>query len=493
MDNRKLLEKSILKIGEFQRFGSKPGLERVSALLARLDHPEKDLKVIHVGGTNGKGSVCRYVYSVLEEAGYRTGIFISPYIEEFTERIEFDGSRISPEDLYRITEQVTGKAAELVAEGQESPTEFEVLTAIAFCYFREKQADAVVLEVGLGGRGDSTNVVEQPLVSCIASVSFDHMDYLGNTLAEIAEEKAGIIKAGCPLVYAAAEPEVIRILEGRGTALGAETVNCAEKKARILEETPDRTVFSVEIRGTSYEGLTVTMPGRHQVTNAVCALEMLEILKSRHGFRIGRNHVGAGLERARQPGRIEILRTDPMVVLDGSHNADSVLALCRWIEGTFRPEDRLLMVTGVLRDKEYRKIGKMLAGTGADFIVTEPGNPRKLSAEEYGIALQRYLKPEQQAEILADPEAAAVRGMERLYAKEFLGKPYKALIFTGSLYMIGIVRKIIKGMITEVSSRDACKQCGIILQQPFGSRNLCGESGQGDRKIPGGRDADPAL
>lgn len=191
---------AISKIHEFLRFGSVLGLERMNVLLEKLGNPHRDLAVIHVAGTNGKGSICRYVYEVLQAGGYQTGLYTSPYLEVFNERIEFDGSYITDQELELYTAKVLEKAREMVEEGLESPTEFEVVTAIAFLYFREKQADYVVLEVGLGGRGDSTNVVEQPLCSIIASISLDHTDRLGDTIAAIAGEKAGIIKAGCPVI-----------------------------------------------------------------------------------------------------------------------------------------------------------------------------------------------------------------------------------------------------------------------------------------------------
>ncbi len=187
---------AISKIHEFLRFGTVLGLERMNALLSKLDNPQEDLKVIHVAGTNGKGSVCRYIYEALREAGYRTGLYTSPYLEVFNERIEMDGAYISDEDLEQLTNRVLEKVEEMTAEGLESPTEFEVVTAIAFLYFSEKKADYVVLEVGLGGRGDSTNVVKKPLASVITSISLDHTDRLGNTIGEIAAEKAGIIKEG---------------------------------------------------------------------------------------------------------------------------------------------------------------------------------------------------------------------------------------------------------------------------------------------------------
>ena len=191
---------AVSKIHEFEKFGSILGLERMSSLMHELGDPQDDLRCIHVAGTNGKGSVCKYIYEVLQAQGYRVGLYTSPFLEVFNERIELDHQFISDEDLELYTDRVLEKVKVLTDRGEDSPTEFEVITAVAFLYFKEKDADFVVLEVGLGGIGDSTNIIKDPLVSVITSISFDHTDRLGNTLTEIAGNKAGIIKAGHPVV-----------------------------------------------------------------------------------------------------------------------------------------------------------------------------------------------------------------------------------------------------------------------------------------------------
>lgn len=447
MNRADLLEQSILKIKEYARYGSKPGLERVRELLRRLGDPHKNLNVIHVGGTNGKGSVCRYVYSVLQRAGYRCGLYISPYIEEFTERIEFDGAQISPEDLARLTDRVVETAEEIVKEGLESPTEFEIITAIAFLYYKEKKADAVILEVGLGGRGDATNVIEKPLVVCIASVSMDHMDYLGDSIEQIAREKSGIIKPGVPLVYASEVPSVRKVLEETAEERHAPVCHMSPERIRIREDRAEGIIFDARTEHNSYEDLMTGMPGEHQAMNALCALQMLDLLKEEYGFRIPPGALKTGISEAKQPGRIEILKKDPYVVLDGSHNADSVAALCRWIRAHFAPEDRLLIVTGVLKDKEYKKIAGMLTSAASDFIVTEPVSPRKLPAEDYMDVIRRSLAPDGTIEICKDPREAALYAYDALTKKKNGNLPIKGLIFTGSLYMIGEARKTLKSII----------------------------------------------
>ena len=219
-------EGAIGKIHEFEKFGSILGLERMTKLLDILGNPQDELKVIHVAGTNGKGSTCKFIYSVLQECGYKVGLYTSPFLEIFNERIELDGAYISDNDLAQYTDRVLAAVKQMTDAGLQSPTEFEVITAIAFLYFKEKKADYVVLEVGLGGRGDSTNVCKKPLISVITSISYDHTDRLGNTLAEIASEKAGIIKDGCPVVTSAEADEALAVIEQAAAEHGSKPAIC---------------------------------------------------------------------------------------------------------------------------------------------------------------------------------------------------------------------------------------------------------------------------
>ena len=222
------------RIGEFNRFGSILGLDRMRELLEHLKHPEQGLKFIHVAGTNGKGSTCKYIYESLRFNNYKVGLYSSPYIELFNERIAFDGEDIPDDDLERLTDIVIEKCDEIVALGHDSPTEFEVVTAIALMYFKEQNADYVILEVGLGGRGDSTNVIEKPLISVITSIDYDHTDRLGTTLSEIASEKAGIIKKGVPVVSNVTDDSAREVIESRASEKGAEFIDVSEVTAAEL-------------------------------------------------------------------------------------------------------------------------------------------------------------------------------------------------------------------------------------------------------------------
>ena len=345
---------AIGKIHAFEKFGSILGLERMNELMALLGNPQDKLKVLHVAGTNGKGSVCRYLYSVLQENGYRTGLYTSPFLEVFNERIELDGAYISDEDLTEYTDRVLKQVQRMVDAGKQSPTEFEVITAIALLYFYEKGADYVVLEVGLGGRGDSTNVCKAPLISVITSISYDHTDRLGDTLAKIAWEKSGIIKDGCPVVTSAKAPEALEVIERTAAEHHALFFETRRIPYKIKEQGLDGSCFDVDFQGVLFEDLRISMVGAHQIENAIAALAAINLLEERGEVRIQKDKLYSGLRKAKQIGRFEVLTAPdakPVVIIDGAHNPDGAKVL-RDAMKTFCPSQRILMVTGMLADKD---------------------------------------------------------------------------------------------------------------------------------------------
>jgi len=440
MKDIELLNESISKIGKFLRFGSKPGLERVSELLRRLGNPQLNQRVIHVAGTNGKGSVCRCVYSALMEAGYKPGLFVSPYIEEFTERIEYYGKHIPAEALKRNTDRVIAVAETMIADGLESPTEFEIITAVMFCYYQEVKPDVIILEVGLGGRGDSTNVIVKPLATCITSISYDHMNVLGNTLEEIAAEKAGIIKDGVPVIYASRDEDVCRVIEEAARSHNAPVYNVFDFELEVDSRSGKGSgseSFSAEVFGRRYGDIVTGMPGKHQIYNSLCAIAVLD----RAGFNISEEIIKRGISKAKQPGRIEVIDIqdcNSTVVLDGSHNEDSVKALSSWALSNFEKEDKILVVTGILADKEREKIASLLADFGTSFIITRPDNPRALDPAEYSAVIKKYAGNDSVAAIVEKPTEAADYAFKLINNSQ--NHEYKGLIFTGSLYMISEVR-----------------------------------------------------
>lgn len=419
------------RIHEFNRFGMVLGLGRMEELLRRLGNPQDDLKVIHVAGTNGKGSVSKYLEEGLSACGYKMGLYTSPYIETFNERIRYDGADISDEDLEYYGQKVVSAAEAMVADGLDSPTEFEVVTAIAFLYFADRQADITILEVGLGGIGDSTNVVKSPLASVITSISYDHMAQLGSSLAEIAVNKAGIIKTGCPVIANVPQRDAAKIIARKAYAMGSRLYDISGIRAAVSDETPFSQKVSMELYEKSYSDVEISMVGRHQAENLKTALATLEILRKSGAVKLDREALYEGLKRARQPGRFEVISEDPLVIIDGAHNEAGAQALQETMAQHFAGK-KILLVAGILADKEIDSIVKFLTKITDHIIVTEPDNPRKLAAEklaehvaDFGVA----------AEVVSDVEAAVHRAKE-------LADDYDVILFAGSLYLIGDVRRL---------------------------------------------------
>lgn len=419
------------RIHEFNRFGMVLGLDRMEELLRRLGNPQDDLKVIHVAGTNGKGSVSKYLEEGLSACGYKMGLYTSPYIETFNERIRYDGADISDEDLEYYGQKVVSAAEAMVADGLDSPTEFEVVTAIAFLYFADRQADITILEVGLGGIGDSTNVVKSPLASVITSISYDHMAQLGSSLAEIAVNKAGIIKTGCPVIANVPQRDAAKIIARKAYAMGSRLYDISGIRAAVSDETPFSQKVSMELYEKSYSDVEISMVGRHQAENLKTALATLEILRKSGAVKLDREALYEGLKRARQPGRFEVISEDPLVIIDGAHNEAGAQALQETMAQHFAGK-KILLVAGILADKEIDSIVKFLTKITDHIIVTEPDNPRKLAAEklaehvaDFGVA----------AEAVSDVEAAVHRAKE-------LADGYDVILFAGSLYLVGDVRRL---------------------------------------------------
>lgn len=419
------------RIHEFNRFGMVLGLDRMEELLRRLGNPQDDLKVIHVAGTNGKGSVSKYLEEGLSACDYKMGLYTSPYIETFNERIRYDGADISDEDLEYYGQKVVSAAEAMVADGLDSPTEFEVVTAIAFLYFAGRQADITILEVGLGGIGDSTNVVKHPLASVITSISYDHMAQLGSSLAEIAVNKAGIIKTGCPVIANVPQRDAAKIIARKAYAMGSQLYDISGIRAAVSDETPFSQKVSMELYEKSYSDVEISMVGRHQAENLKTALATLEILRKSGAVKLDREALYEGLKRARQPGRFEVISEDPLVIIDGAHNEAGAQALQETMAQHFAGK-KILLVAGILADKEIDSIVKFLTKITDHIIVTEPDNPRKLAAEKLAEHVADFGAA---AEVVSDVEAAVHRAKE-------LADGYDVILFAGSLYLIGDVRRL---------------------------------------------------
>lgn len=430
-------DQALETIHSYLKFGSKLGLERMNALLDRLGHPEKDLKVIHVAGTNGKGSVCQYIYTILNEAGYRTGAFFSPYIEKFTERIQCAGEQIPEDDLVKYTEIVHEKAQEITAGGGESPTEFEIVTAIGFMYFAAQKTDFAVLETGLGGVGDSTNVVEKPLVTIITSVDYDHMEVLGDTLPEIAANKAGIFKQGVPAAALVKDDDARKVVIDRAAELGAPFYDVTEAVVTDVVKDISGYSFSVsfDMDGVhhSYENIKLSMAGMHQIDNALCAIYGIEILRG-EGADITDEALRTGLGKAKQPARFEIIQENPYVILDGAHNYAGARALAYTLHEVLDGKNILLCI-GILEDKEYQKMAKVLNKLHCDIICTSVPVERGMPAFNLADAFGRV--------------GGFVLGIYDNYLDAFNASvraagAYDAIVWAGSLYLMGPVRTLLE-------------------------------------------------
>ena len=409
-------EEAISYIERYTWSTTKLGLERTQALLSAFGDPQKKLKFIHVAGSNGKGSTCAMLERILREAGYRTGLYISPYIQDFCERAQVCGEPIPGEDLARITAQIMPVADAM----EDHPSQFELVTAIALEYFYEAGCEIVVLEVGMGGLLDSTNAIDAPEAAVITNIGLEHTEYLGNTLEEIAATKAGIIKPGCSCVCYDGAPEVTEVVRSRCEVLGVPFTGIDSSKAQVLSRSLDGQRFSY--KGETY---LLALLGPHQVHNAVLALETVGALRAR-GWDIPQAAVTAGLQLVQWPARFEVLRREPPFILDGGHNPQCVEALSAALT-ELAPGQKFTVLMGVLSDKDYEDMTAFILPHAARFLCVTPDSPRALPAEKLAAYLQGLGYP---AEAYDSIEAAVSACKET---------PEPTVAF-GSLYMAGRAR-----------------------------------------------------
>ena len=399
--------------------GSKPGLERVRELLERLGRPQDGQKYIHIAGTNGKGSCAALLSSVLKCCGYKTGLFTSPYLFRFNERMQINGKQIEDEALADIVSRIK-PAAEAM---EQHPTEFELMTAAALLWFKEQSCDIAVLETGLGGRLDATNVIDSPEVSVIMNIGLDHTEVLGNTLEQIAAEKAGIIKPGRPCVMYQQSESVTEVIRRRCRELGSKLTAADFSKI-------DREFDSIYGQSFSYKGEHYALPllGEHQLKNAAVALEAVEQLKEL-GWKLEQGDVEHGVYAVSWPGRFEIVHEEPMFVVDGGHNPQCAQTVRDNLLNYF-PETHRVLLVGMLSDKDWAGTLDILNEAAAEFVATTPDSPRALPAGELAEYLENYGKPVQvrpdiKEAVGAAMDAAGEEGM---------------VCAVGSLYSVGPIR-----------------------------------------------------
>jgi dihydrofolate synthase/folylpolyglutamate synthase len=356
----------------------KPGLERITALCEALGNPQNDLKFIHVAGTNGKGSFCSMTESVLRASGYKTGLYTSPYIKVFNERMQVCGEMISNEELSELTEYIKPICDAMT----DKPTEFELITAIAFEYFKRHKCDVVILEAGMGGRLDSTNIIRAPLLSVITGIALDHTAFLGDTVEKIAAEKAGIIKDKCAVLWGGEDISAGGVIEKTAKERESEFFFVDYAKLQNVNADLDGTTLDFG----EHKDIKINLLGLYQPKNTAVVLSAIDILR-KQGMDIPEDAVKRGLLRARWQARFEILSRDPLVIFDGAHNPQGIDSAVNSIKHYFK-DKKVYVMTGVLKDKDYDVISTRLSEIASRAFVMTPENPRALPAEEYAKILK---------------------------------------------------------------------------------------------------------
>lgn len=418
-------DKALAYVHALHRFGRKPELTRMELLMEKLGNPHRELKFVHVAGTNGKGSTTVMLSSILREAGYKVGTYTSPYIVDFRERIVLDGEMISQKELAALVSEVAD-AATAVEQEYDAPREFEFITACALLYYHRKQCDIVVLEVGLGGRYDATNIIPAPLVSVICPIGLDHVELLGDDLAGIAREKCGIIKTGCAVVTNPTQPpEALDVILEHCRRL-----HCALALPQLTQLKPLHN--GIDGSRFVYHGYEfgLSLVGKHQVDNAITAIDAALTLTG-CGFAITLPQVASGIAKAYIPGRFEVFAGSPTVILDGAHNPHGMSALRESIFSSGL--GRVTAVIGMLADKNSAEALDIIAPYLEEIVVTEPDSPRALPAAELGRLAANYCRT-----ITIEPDCQKA-------VRLAMNSGCNTVLIFGSLYLVSSVRPMVLG------------------------------------------------
>lgn len=402
--------------------GTKPGLERITELLRRLGDPQKELKFIHITGTNGKGSVAAMLTATLNAAGYNVGRFTSPHLRFYNERINVAGEDIPDADLCELAEEMKPAVEGMV----EKPTEFELWTAMAMCYFKKRACDVVVLEVGLGGRLDSTNVIPAPEVAVITNLALEHTEYLGDTIEKIAFEKAGIIKPGCDVVLYGQSEEAQAVVRAKCGECGCELTITDAGQQELHESGLEGQVFSYRSR----KNLRLRLIGTYQYKNAAVALDAIDVLNKR-GFAISEQAVTEGFAKVVWPGRFEVLRREPLVIVDGAHNPNGVEELAKCLN-VYLPGRKVTFLMGVLADKDYVSMLNSILPMARRFVAVKPESERALPSAD----LKREI--ETRLHIPAIDGGTVKEGIAKALAQ---ADKDDIIVIFGSLYQVGEVHE----------------------------------------------------
>ncbi|WP_251860970.1 folylpolyglutamate synthase/dihydrofolate synthase family protein [Clostridium sp. Marseille-Q2269] len=415
------------------KFGSNLGLERTEKLLELLGNPHKTLKCIHIAGTNGKGSTTAMIVEVLKESGYTVGMYTSPYIEEFEERIQINGNNICKDDLSHIITKVSSVVEQVENMGYENPTEFEIITVAMFYYFCVKKVDFAVIEVGLGGKLDSTNVLN-PILSIITSISYDHMKILGDTLGKIAYEKAGIIKNAPVIMYPQnkeAEKIIEEVCKEKKCNLIKVENNITNLKIDDIEKNREYQSFKLQTRENFYD-ICLSLLGEHQIKNCATVILALEEL-IRLGVNIEKSHIIVALKKVKWPARLEIISKNPLTVIDGAHNIGGIESLKNNVDKYFT-YNKLILILGILKDKQVEDMIKILTPLAHRVLTVTPHNDRGESSEELMHIVDKYNK-----------NCEYFKSYKECYDKaKYYSENGDMILISGSLYMVGDMRKLIR-------------------------------------------------
>lgn len=427
-----IYEEAMKYISSIGKFGSNYGLKRTFRLLELLGNPDKKLKLIHVAGTNGKGSTTAMITKVLRGMGYKVGMYTSPYIEEFEERIQINGENIPKEKLVSLLVEVKEAVEKVIKEGYDHPTQFEILTALMFLYFYREKVDYGVVEVGLGGALDSTNVLT-PIVSVITSISYDHMNILGDTIEEIAEQKAGIIKEGIPVVVYPEEKNVQDVIVKKTEEMNSRIRLVQKNSVKLLNINRDDMYQEVQV-STMKNDYKVKLPllGAHQMLNLAVVLNTIEVIFEGQNEKLNVKLVEKSLEDVEWKGRLEVLNKKPLIVIDGAHNIDGIKSLTYNVNKYFKYKNMILLL-GILADKQVDEMIKEIVPFAEKVYALTPHSDRAQLSQELKNKIVKYNK-----------NVIAIESYEEAVSKAISEADEDDLILiSGSLYMIGDMRKIL--------------------------------------------------
>ncbi|AMP20769.1 hypothetical protein AZF37_05880 [endosymbiont 'TC1' of Trimyema compressum] len=426
-------DEAIAYLESLETFGWQPGLQRIEKLLSILGSPQNDYQSIHVGGTNGKGSVTVTLAKILKDQGYKVGQFISPDMFDFRERIQFNGNWTEKASLVKQIRKIKEAISQMVAAGDEHPTNFEVSTALAFLYFSEKNIDIAVVEVGLGGAIDSTNVIT-PLISVITNVTMDHKEYLGNTEEEIAKVKAGIIKNGVPVVTGSLDSDVLKVIEEKAKSCGSKVYRIGYEFSALPKSFSKRGSYFIFQNKDWEKRILFSLVGHHQVRNGALALETIWCLKE-NGLIIDEEKMRGSMEHVLWPGRLELIEyKGKRILLDAAHNVDGAKHLGLALKSIY-PFRKFVFVLGILGDKQRQEMMQYLGPVADAIVVTKPNSPRAGDYEIIATLAKEYV-----SDVILEPniEEAVAIGLSKANENDIV-------CITGSIYMIKEARHYFKG------------------------------------------------